>query len=158
QPPTPPGPSDRRAGKGRLALLLLLLPVLMALGGWLGYQNRNLFAQLHPTVQLAERLQQEEAKQVIGTTETSDAYRQLGKPNTQVYREALAVRHRFACGMLFFGAWVGLVIGGKLLALAVRRRRTATEADPAACVACGRCYQACPVGIRATQKEKVSSS
>ncbi|MHB9025581.1 MAG: 4Fe-4S binding protein [Armatimonadota bacterium] len=155
-PPTPPGPIDRREGKARLALLILLLPVLIALGGWLGFQNRNLFAQLHPTVRMAERLRQEEGKLVTGTTEASNAFRQLGKPNTDAYHEALELRHRFAWGSLFFGAWVGLVIGGKLIALAVRRRREATEADPATCVACGRCYQACPVSVAAKRETALS--
>ena len=47
-------------------------------------------------------------------------------------------------GGALFGAFVGLVVGGKLLALSVKRRRTDYEADRASCLACGRCYSYCP--------------
>ena len=50
----------------------------------------------------------------------------------------------FALGGALFGAFIGLVIGGKLLALSVKRRRTDYEADRASCLACGRCYSYCP--------------
>lgn len=43
-----------------------------------------------------------------------------------------------------FGAWTGLVIGGKLISLSVRRNRTDFEPDSAACFACARCFEACP--------------
>ncbi|MEI7958891.1 MAG: hypothetical protein WCI40_07255, partial [Verrucomicrobiota bacterium] len=43
-----------------------------------------------------------------------------------------------------FGAWVGLVIGGKLIALSVRRNRTDFEPDSGACFACARCFEYCP--------------
>ena len=42
------------------------------------------------------------------------------------------------------GGFLGLVVVGEFLALSVRRRRTDYEADPASCLACGRCYQYCP--------------
>ena len=47
-------------------------------------------------------------------------------------------------GGWIFGAWVGLVIGGKLIALSVRRKRTDFEPDSSACFACARCFEYCP--------------
>ena len=43
-----------------------------------------------------------------------------------------------------FGAWVGLVVGVKLIHLSIRRRRAEYEPDPANCVSCGRCFWYCP--------------
>jgi NosR/NirI family nitrous oxide reductase transcriptional regulator len=55
------------------------------------------------------------------------------------------IRGQFAIGGALLGGFLGFVIGGKLVALSVRRRRTEYEADRAGCFACGRCYKFCPM-------------
>lgn len=135
---------EYKIAKLRLAFLLFLLPVLVIAGGWGGYLLRGSLARMHPQVRLAERLSQEEAGQVEGTTDASDAFRTTGRSSRELYDEAAHIGGRFAVGGAVLGAFVGLVIGGKLLALSVRRRRTEYEADRASCLACGRCYAYCP--------------
>ncbi|MHC4483100.1 MAG: 4Fe-4S binding protein, partial [Planctomycetota bacterium] len=61
-----------------------------------------------------------------------------------LYDEASAIIDRFAFGGWFFGGFVGLVVGLKLIGLSVRRQRTDYEADRASCIACGRCFEYCP--------------
>lgn len=135
---------EYKVAKARLALFLVLLPVLVSAGGWAGYQIRGWLAQIHPQVRLAQRVHQEESGQVEGTTDASDAFRATGRPSQELYAEATVLRDRFGIGGILFGAFVGFVIGGKLLSLSVKRRRTDYEADPASCLACGRCYEYCP--------------
>ena len=135
---------EYKIAKLRLAFLLVLLPVLVAAGGWAGYMLRGSLARMHPQVRLAERVSQEEAGQVQGTTDASDAFRTTGRSSQELYDEAAQIGDRFAVAGVLFGAFVGFVIGGKLLALSVRRRRTDYEADRASCFACGRCYEYCP--------------
>jgi NosR/NirI family nitrous oxide reductase transcriptional regulator len=135
---------EYRIAKRRLALFLVLLPVLVAAGGWAGYSLKERLARVHPRVRTAERVYLEEAGQVTGTTNASDAFRATGQASEILYRDATEIRGRFAVGGALWGAFVGLVAGGKLVALSVRRRRTEYEADPAGCFACGRCYQYCP--------------
>jgi len=50
----------------------------------------------------------------------------------------------FGLAGTLFGGWAGLVIGGKLIKLSVRRNRTDFEPDPGACFACARCFETCP--------------
>jgi ferredoxin len=135
---------EYKIAKLRLAFLLILFPVLIVAGGWGGYLLRESFARMHPQVRLAERIAQEENGQVRGTTDASDAFRTTGRPSQDLYDEAGRISDKFAVGSIAFGAFVGFVIGGKLLALSVRRRRTDYEADRASCFACGRCYEYCP--------------
>jgi NosR/NirI family nitrous oxide reductase transcriptional regulator len=135
---------EYRIAKRRLALFLVLLPVLVAAGGWAGYSLKERLARVHPRVRTAERVYLEETGQVTGTTNASDAFRATGQASEMLYRDATEIRGRFAAGGALLGAFVGLVAGGKLVALSVRRRRTEYEADPAGCFACGRCYQYCP--------------
>ncbi|MBN1361444.1 MAG: 4Fe-4S binding protein [Sedimentisphaerales bacterium] len=143
--PTEPWPGkEYKIAKVRLAFLLLLFPMLVAGGAWGGYLLRDSFARMHPQVRLAERVHLEESGEVEGTTDASDAFRTTGRPSRELYDEAAQIGRRFAIGGAIFGGFVGFIIGGKLLALAVRRRRSDYEADRASCFACGRCYEYCP--------------
>jgi ferredoxin len=144
--PTPePGSVARGAGRARLAALLVLVPVFVLAGGWLASLSRPMLARVHPTVRLANRLWLEERGRVEGQTEATAAFESRGLPSTDVYREAAAIHARFGVGAWAFGGWLGLVLGLKLVGQAVRRHRRDYDADPGACVACGRCYAACPV-------------
>lgn len=44
----------------------------------------------------------------------------------------------------FFGGFLGLILGGKLILLSLRSRQRDYEADRAGCVSCGRCFKYCP--------------
>jgi len=144
--PTPqPGSVSRRAGRGRLAALLLLLPVLVILGGWLANLSGPLLARVHPTVRLANRLWLEEQGRVDGKTEATEAFELHGILSADLYREAADIHARFDVGAWGFGGWLGLVLGLKMIGQAVRRHRPEYDIDPGSCMACGRCYASCPV-------------
>jgi len=99
---------------------------------------------MHETVRLAERIYLEDTGKVEGTTDASLAFRATGKEVKELYEEASNIRAEFGLGGWFFGGFVGLVIGLKLIGLSVRRQRKDYEADRASCVACGRCFEYCP--------------
>lgn len=143
--PTPePAPFDRVAGKRTLVFFLALLPVLVSSFAWLGTGVSGPFSQADATVRVAEKVWLEESGKKRGISDESSAFRVLGQPSRDLYREALRVRSRFRVAAGCFGAWVGLVLGLKLIALSVKRRRTEYEADRATCLACARCYRYCP--------------
>jgi NosR/NirI family nitrous oxide reductase transcriptional regulator len=144
--PTPEEDGRRRfEGRERITALVLLLPVLALAGGGLVRLSSPTLSRMNYTVALAERVWQEERGAVKGTTETSQAFRNRGIPNARLYAEAAEIRRRFDTGAWLFGAWAGLVVGLKLIFLSIRRRQPDYEADPAACLSCGRCYASCPV-------------
>jgi len=156
RPPTPAEEAPpRRAGKATLAALLLLLPVLVAVGGLLGWASSPMLSRVNHTVRLADRVWAEEQGLVEGTTDESDAFYHLGLPNTGLYREAGEIRTRYDIGSTLFVAWIGLVMGVRLIAMSVRRRREGYEIDPSACMACGRCYGSCPVDLAYARGEVV---
>jgi ferredoxin len=139
-------PNGLGAERKRLGWLLVLLPVLVVVGGWAGSKLSPAAAQLHPTVALAERyLRQQSAPVQYGlmTPEALSLQRAEGNPQA-ILTAAADLRHRFALACLLFGGWTGLVIGLKLVALSVRPGRTDFEPDRGACVACARCFTACP--------------
>jgi len=141
---------DYRRSKKRLAFLILLVPVLVLLGGWVGYSLRMVTSCMHPTVRLAERIYLEDSGGIkpafggAGTTDASLAFRATGKEAKELYQEASNIRARFGRGGWLLGGFVGLVIALKLIGVSVWRQRTDYEADRASCLACGRCFQYCP--------------
>lgn len=135
---------DYRVAKKRLAILLAVLPMLVLLGGWAGSSLKAVTARAHATVRLAERIYLEETGAVTDTTDASSAFRATGKPIEQLYAEASNIRDRFGFGGWFFGGFVGLVAGLKLIGLSIFRQRKDYEAERASCLACGRCFEYCP--------------
>jgi len=146
--------------KKRLAFFIILLPVLIFLGGHLGYSLKTVTSRMHDTVRLAERVYLEETSQVEGTTDASLAFRATGKEVKELYGQASDIRAQFGPAGSLLGGFVGLVIGLKLIGLSLWRQRTDYEPDRASCLACGRCFQYCPrEHVRLKQaKEAVSKS
>jgi NosR/NirI family nitrous oxide reductase transcriptional regulator len=133
---------DRR----RLAWMLALLPVLLAGGGWLGSQFGAPASRLHPTVSLADQLVRAEGTAPkFGALSPDDlALERARQTPKEILTEAAVIRRKFVKGGWIFGAWVGLVIGAKLISLSVRRQRTDYEPDRGDCFACARCFEYCP--------------
>jgi len=136
---------NRTEGRTRLLAFLLLLPLFIAVGAWLGTGLAAPFSRMHATVRLAERIRLEEAGRVQGLTDASEAFRASGRPTSELYDEASAVMDRFVLATQLLGGFFGLIVGGKLIHLSIRRSRDSYEADPASCLACGRCFSYCPV-------------
>ena len=130
--------------KKRLAVLILLLPVLIFLYGWLGSNLKTVTSRINATVRLAERISLEETSRVIGTTDASSAFRATGKNIDELYQEARDIRARFGLGGWLLGGFIGLVAGFKIIGHSIWRQKTDYEADRASCFACGRCFQYCP--------------
>jgi len=136
--------TDYSMNKKRLAFFIVLLPVLVLLCGWAGNALSGSASRVHVTVRLAERIYAEDAGDVKDTTDASLAFRATGKPVKELYSEADVIREKFALDGCLLGAFLGLVIGIKLIGSTIQWHREDYQADRAGCVACGRCFQYCP--------------
>ena len=136
------------ADKRRLAWLIALVPVLVAAGFGLGGLAGTGLARHHRLVNLAERIHLENTGAVTDTTDATAVFRASGTPAEELFAAARQLHRRYVTVGRYVGLWMGLVIGWKLLVLAVRRPRTDYEADPARCLACARCYRACPEELK----------
>ena len=144
--PTADWPERQRSkAKGRVRLLILLLPILLVVGAWLGHRAAPaLAAQFNATVQLANRLRLEEAGLVQNTTDESDAFRTTGRSIDSLYVQAEAKGRQFALGAALLGIAMGLLCGLTLIRTHICTRRDDYEAHRAGCFACGRCFMSCP--------------
>ncbi len=130
----------------RLAWLLVLMPVLIVAGAWLGSKLSVAAAKVHPTVQLAERYIAQQKSPVdygVQTPETLSLERAGRDPET-LLKSVADIRQRFALACTIFGGWIGLVLGVKLVSLSLQTNRTDWEPDRGACLACARCFRFCP--------------
>ncbi len=145
EPSPTAAPESRGKGARRLGLLILLIPILVAFGAGIGSLLREPLSRMHPTVQLAERIAGEELGRYKGTNIESAAFRASETPNENLYAAAVKIKHEFGRGGMGLGAFIGLVIGGKLIAVSILRKRTGYEPDRGTCFSCGRCFKYCPV-------------
>ena len=147
-------PRPRREGKLLLAALILASPVLMAAGGFLASRLAPALSRTHPRIQLAQRLSLEETGKVTDRTDASLAFRRTRGTFQELSDEAAALQVRFEIGSWLAGGFVGLMIACKLIGLTLRRRRSDYEADRAGCLACGRCFSACPIERRRRKQRR----
>jgi len=135
-------PAERGVGR-RAAFHLLLLPVLIAVFSLAGGLAGRPLSSSNRTVRLAEQI----AAQDRGAAEATDesrAFRGGGVSTDDLYDEAKRIRLGFTRGATVLGAYLGLVIGLKLIALTGTRRRDGYEPDRMNCLSCGRCFEYCP--------------
>ncbi len=143
--PEPQWPrQDYVKGRRTVLFLIIALPVLIMLGAGLGNVAAPGLSQMNPTVQVAQRVLLEGQGEVAETTDQSDAFRASGNTPESLYAQADQIQAQFAIGSIMVGAFLGLVVGLKLVRVSIRRDRTGYEAQKAGCLACARCYQSCP--------------
>ena len=138
-----PAESFKRS-KTKLGVLILLLPILLAIGVWAGGFISDRASRTNATVRLADRIYNEDAGVVEGTIDASLAFRATGDKVKDLYSQADAIKGKFKVGGYLFGGFVGLVAGIKLILLSIRFKRDDYVASRAGCIACGRCYEYCP--------------
>lgn len=131
----------------RFLLALALAPLLVAgalAAGWLSGAS---LAGAHPAVSLVARLEAAAGDQADSDPEL-EAFKRSGKSREWAEAQARETVGRFRKGCAAAGAFVGLVAALRLLGLTRLRRLSVHEADRIRCVACGRCFPACPKNVR----------
>ncbi len=140
-------PLHRSEGKPWLVVALIAFPLLVAAGFWLGRAAGPALAASHPIVIRAREVRKAEMEAAAAETNIVAAFRKTiatGREVDRLYAEEAEVQGRFKTGGLALGGWLGLVVGARLLALSVRRKRTDYEAERGPCISCGRCFHHCP--------------
>lgn len=138
---------QRLRGRGLLLALLLLAPLLVVGMGWAGRGLGPLLASAHPRVALAAQVELEQQGLARQTTDASDVFRSSGEAIEALLAEAEVRRAGMTLGSSIAGAAIGLWLMLRLIGLSLRRTRTDFTADPETCLACGRCYEWCPIEL-----------
>ena len=147
-PPSGEAGIHKHAAKMVLATTILLTPLLAGAGALLGGSLSSVTSRMHPTVRLANRMYLELNHLVEGVTNDSDSFRKTRRPVENLYDEAIGLVRQFRIGGYAAGGFIGLAAGLMMAGAGLRRTRKEFDADPGSCLACGRCYNACPLDRR----------
>jgi len=143
--PTPaPSPEPRAKGVRRLALILVLSPLFVVLGGWIGSRLDTALSQGALRVRIAERIVREDLGLVAGDTLESESFRSTGETVPDLIAQTLAVRRTLRRGGWLFGAFLALSFCGRLVHISLHRTEPDYKADRSLCMSCARCFLSCP--------------
>lgn len=134
----------RDIGVRRLGYLFVMLPVLIALGAWVGNQMGVPMSRYHRTVSLAEQVLSEKSSPSAIPSLEVDAYRSKGTPEDELLTEALTIRRQLTMGGTLLGGFLGLVFGLKLIGISTVRTQKDYQVNKTHCFSCARCCSYCP--------------
>jgi len=135
---------DRHMGVRRLSYLFLMMPVIIALGGWIGHRMSVPMSRYNNTVYLAEQVVAEKLNPNLEETLETKTYRAMGLSESDLMAGAEKVRRQMNFGGWILGGFLGFVFSLKLIGLSVTRTQKDYEVIKPSCFSCGRCCSYCP--------------
>ena len=135
---------NRSAGVKRILIYILILPVMMALGGWTMRMLSGPMSQVHKEVRLYQMvLENEERPQEILSLELEAFY---GQERTveELAGQVTDIKKQFQRYATIAGVFLGIVFGFTLIGLSIKRTRRQYDINDARCVNCARCFSYCP--------------
>lgn len=147
-PQTKKDPMGRRKQVNRMIMLVILLPLLIVGGAWMGGLLHQTFAGVNLKVKLVRMLQTPEVTKDKPEPPEITAFRSSGIPKQQLMAEVTAIERDFLIGSRIFGGFIGLVFGLTLIGLVRTPYRTDYVPNRGSCFSCGKCMDYCPVEIK----------
>lgn len=144
KPITEPIPEPVSRGAKRVAAILIVLPLAMFAGAWLGARLDVALSTLDIKIRIADRLVAENAGLVQGTNLDTDSFRSTGRQNAELFEETAALTRRVRKGGMIFGALAGLIFGARMIGLSLHKKRKDYEPNNVTCLSCARCFETCP--------------
>ncbi len=132
-------------GPKRFITYVLVIPLWVALGVFVGAKSHTFLSKANQDVYLAELLIAHPELRNDPDNIDVQTFLASGKPMEQLVSEATAIREKFYIGSMIAGGFMGLVIGMTLLNTVVFRKRQDYEPHKGNCFSCARCVDYCPV-------------
>lgn len=136
---------DSRSQSRKFLIYLLLIPVWVAAGGFVGYKSHTWLSKANPEVYLAELLITRPEMKNDPDNLDVQTFLSSGKTMEQLVEEATVVRRKFRTGSTLAGGFIGLVIALTLLGQVTFRRNSDYTPNRGDCFSCGRCMDYCPI-------------
>jgi len=146
-PVTTKNPENKQTMGRKLILVTLLIPVLMAAGGWTGSRLHESLAGVNAKVRLAKQILQPVTGPNEAETFEIQAFKSQGKQQSQAFAEAAVVLNQFYIGGWILGGFIGLVFGGLIAGRIITRYQADYVPNKGTCFSCARCVDYCPVKL-----------
>lgn len=144
-PVTGKSPESRQTRVRKLILVTVLIPFLVAAGGWTGSKLHETLALVHPKVRLAAMVMNPETAKIQPEPFEITAFRSSGKPAATLFSEASVLLRQFYIGGWILGGFMGLVFGLVIAGRMLVSYRTDYVPNRGTCFSCARCVDYCPV-------------
>lgn len=135
---------SRQQGVRRLVIYFLILPLMTVAGAVLLRTASADLSRANKDVHLYDLVMQQEADPQDELSLELEAFYGQGRTLDDLTEKYQKVQADFKLYATIAGALIGLVLGLTLINLSVKRTRKQYRIDPAACVACGKCFSYCP--------------
>ncbi len=132
-------------GPKRFLTYVLVIPLWVALGVFVGNRSHVFLSKANSTVYLAELLISHPEVRNDPDNIDVQTFMSLGKTMDELVVEAEKIQDKFYLGSMIAGGFMGLVIGMTLLNTVVFRKRQDYEPHKGNCFSCARCVDYCPV-------------
>ncbi len=130
----------------KFLLSVLILPILILIGGYVGSKSHIYLSKANSTVGLAELLIANPELKNDPDHIDVQTFLTSGKTMETLLEEAATIRKQFYYGGWIMGGFLGLAFGLIFMGKTLYRNRKDYEPDKGNCVSCGRCMDYCPVG------------
>lgn len=137
-------PESRATGVRRIAILLVVLPLVTVGMGWVGSSIAVPLSQQSIEVRTAEDLAAELRDTDRQQSLETETFRKSGTSRESLFAEARRTRSALRTAGWLGGGLLGLALACQLLGLSLRRQRKDYVPDRGACVSCARCFEHCP--------------
>ena len=139
-------PVSTRKDVNKFIIAVLVIPVLIVIGGYIGAKSHIYLSKVNSTVSLAELLIAKPELKNDPDHIDVQTFLTKGKTMETLLEEAAAIRQQFYYGGWILGGFFGLAFGLIFTGKTIYRSRKDYEPDKGNCVSCGRCMDYCPVG------------
>lgn len=123
--------------------LLVFLPLIVVGAGGIGYLSGSGVAHLHPGVAMVDNWKST-AEEDYDLYPAIEAFTRNGGTLQTAEKQADKIIKDFRMGSLWSGAFIGLILGLRLLVLSRLQGLKVHQTSRTQCVACGRCFAVCP--------------
>jgi NosR/NirI family transcriptional regulator, nitrous oxide reductase regulator len=143
-----PEPADLT--RKRFILSLVLIPVFAVAGGLLFRNLAPVLAGANHDIRLAREIRAEKDSGIQALSKAAIAFKESGKTEEELFTGETAIFGSFQKGAPWVGVFLGASLGIGLLSLTIRKTRNEYKPDQGKCFSCGRCFQYCPIKVKAT--------
>lgn len=155
QAPTPQRSDEvRTSAVRRMGLSLIMIPILVVAGYFIGGVLAPRAALLHPVVALEQQVRLAQRLPDAESTLELDAFRIKGTSLKDLSAEVGLIRQRTKKGLAVAGGAVGGVFAWQIFVLALRRKRREYTPDRGRCISCVRCVEYCPEERAARKRQE----
>ncbi len=136
---------DKKTVLRKFILICLMIPLFIAIGGYLGSRVYETLALVNSKVQLAKTVSDPVKFNEQPESYEIKAFKSSGKLSSQLYQEASQLMKNFYIGGWILGGFIGLVFGILIGSWMRTPKRSDYITNKGACFSCARCVDYCPI-------------